>query len=100
MEYPEAPGITLKTLLDEGILPAGILLHPLTDSTIPGTLMADGSIRLQLGNSFKDFPSPSGAARAIGKRSLNGWLFWQVMEGQSLYNLAHYRKLYYARKEK
>jgi hypothetical protein len=66
-------GVSLKHLLDAGLLVAGTPLLPGQDDLdAVGELLKDG--RIKLGDEIYD--SPSGAANAARGLSTNGWNFW------------------------
>jgi hypothetical protein len=65
----------VDALISEGLLKVGqTLTGQGRFSDVHATVLPDGS--LQVGD--KIFESPSGAGRAVRKRSTNGWMFWQV----------------------
>lgn len=88
------PDITIKMLVDEGILKAGTKIYGLNNFS--GTLNDDGTIILTINDQVRTFPFPSGAARAVEKRSLNGWTYWKVMDEhtKTLKELTYYREKY------
>lgn len=88
------PSITLKMIIDSGILKSGIKVYSVTNEKNTGILNADGSITLEIKNEVRNFPFPSGAARAIENRSLNGWIYWTIKESNSYKELSYYRNLY------
>ncbi|MBG6111680.1 hypothetical protein IWX84_002567 [Flavobacterium sp. CG_9.10] len=94
MNYKEIPDITLKMILDIGILRIGTRVYAYTDNKITGTLDKEGAITLDLENETKIFPFPSGAARAITKTSVNGWKFWRVLENGHYNELSYYKEKY------
>lgn len=67
--------IGVDALISEGLLKVGQTLTGRGRfSDVQATVLPDGS--LQVGDRF--FESPSGAGRAVRKRSTNGWTFWDV----------------------
>lgn len=67
--------VGLDALVSEGLLKAGQTLTGRGSfSHVEATVLPDGT--LQVGD--KIYESPSGAARAVRKRSTNGWTFWEV----------------------
>jgi hypothetical protein len=64
------------------------------DKSIQGVINIDGSITLNIDKKEQTFPYPSGAARAITKTSVNGWIFWMIGEGDTLKDLTFYKKKY------
>ena len=67
--------IGLDALISEGLLKVGQTLTGRGRfKDAQATVLPDGS--LQVGD--KIYESPSGAGRAVRKRSTNGWMFWEV----------------------
>lgn len=69
-------GITLRDLIDDGLLPVGAVLVS-TNATWPaeGVVTPVGGVTVQ-GN---EYPSPSAAATAVKDGgAANGWDFWAV----------------------
>lgn len=85
--------VTLKMLLDSGILSAGLALV-CDNPNVSGILNGDGSITIWLDGKEKKFDFLSGAARFIEKRSLNGWLYWEVIIEGERRNLGDFRDQY------
>lgn len=94
MNYNELPDITLKMIIDSGLIKPGTKVFAAPDNDIIGTINEDGSISLTIENKQKVFPFPSGAARAIVKISVNGWLFWRIKESGQFKELSHFKKEY------
>lgn len=94
MNYNEIPDVTLKMILDIGILKIGTRVYASPDNKITGTLDKEGSITLNIENEIKIFPFPSGAARSITKTSVNGWKFWRVLENGNYNELSYYKEKY------
>lgn len=94
----DAPGTTIKMLVDEGILKAGSTVYGSLANNVSGILSEDGDISLVIDNKFRKFPFPSGAARAVEKRSLNGWIYWKIMDEDTntFKELKYYRDKYVA----
>ncbi|MFI6678708.1 DUF262 domain-containing protein [Kribbella sp. NPDC050470] len=70
--------IGLDALISEGLLKVGQALTGRGRfSDVQATVLPDGS--LQVGDRI--YESPSGAGRAVCKRSTNGWTFWEVDAG-------------------
>ena len=93
MNYREIPGITLKMIIDSGIIKPDTKVYATTNHQITGNINRDGSITLTFDHQLKTFPFPSGAARAIVKTSTNGWLFWKILDA------GHYKELSYFKNE-
>jgi len=70
--------ITLKMLLDEGIIEKGTVLYSDTNPTKTAKINSDGFIDLNIDGSQKLNPFPSGAARALVNLRVNGWKFWKI----------------------
>ena len=72
----DSSSLTVKDLLDAGLVEVGQELVPNRSGyedrratiTASGHLVVDG----------KTYESPSGAGKAVLKRSINGWWFWRV----------------------
>ncbi len=90
----EISSITLKMLLDTGILKAGTRLYAESDNSIVANLSPDGNIVLNINNEVIVKQSLSGAARAITGKSLNGWLFWSIDESGVMQTLSFFRSKY------
>lgn len=94
MKYNEVPDITLKMIIDSGLIKPDTKVYSSINPEIIGNINHDGSISFFIDNQQKIFPFPSGAARAIAKTSVNGWLFWKIMDSGQLKELSHYKKEY------
>ncbi len=92
MEYKELPDITLKMIIDSGLIKPGTKVYASVDPHITGTINQDGSISLLTGNKIKNFPFPSGAARSIVNSSVNGWIFWKIKDFNEFKDLSFYKK--------
>lgn len=90
--------ITLKMLLEEGIIEKGTVLYSDTKPTKTVKINSEGCIELNIDGSFKTFPFPSGAARAIVNLSVNGWKFWKININNELKEISELRQLYKKRK--
>src|SRR5690606_15132940 len=86
--------ITLKMLLDEGIIEKGTVLYSDTNPTKTAKINSDGFIDLNIDGSQKLYPFPSGAARALVNLSVNGWKFWKVKINDELKEISELRKIY------
>ena len=91
LKYISEPAVSLKTLIDVGLINSGVKVYSSLNGKISGTLNPNGSITLNIKGIIKDFPYPSGAARAIENRSLNGWIYWMIEENGIKYDLAYFR---------
>ena len=91
--------ITLKMLLDEGIIENGTILYSDTIPTKAGKINAVGYIELDIDGHHKIFPFPSGAARALVNLSVNGWKFWKININNELKEISELRQLYKVRKK-
>jgi hypothetical protein len=76
MAYEEIPDITLKMIINAGIIKNGTKVYSSPNNGIIGTLDKEGAITFKINNEIKTFPFPSGAGRAITKTSINGWKYW------------------------
>lgn len=87
------PGVTLKDLIQSGIIKSGTKLFSPTNNAI-GQIDDSGSITITINGKSQIFYSPSGAARAIEKKSINGWIYWQLIDSHSnsLENLSFFRE--------
>jgi len=85
--------VTLKMLLDSKILSPGLELT-CANPDVNGELNADGSITVFYHSQRKKFDYLSGAARFIEKKSLNGWLYWDVVHDGTRKNLGAFRDQY------
>lgn len=94
MKYKEVPDITLKMIIDSGLIKSDTKVYASSDNSIIGTINKDGSINLFIDNQEKIFPFPSGAARAIVKTSVNGWKFWRILEHGEYKELSSFKKEY------
>jgi len=94
MKYKETPDITLKMILAAGIIEAGTKVYARSCMDIEGLINSDGGIILKIGSGEVLYPYPSGAARAITKSSVNGWIFWMIKIGNKFQELRVIRDLY------
>ncbi|OCX54180.1 hypothetical protein BEL04_07910 [Mucilaginibacter sp. PPCGB 2223] len=94
MGYIEIADVTLQMIIDAGIILPGTSVYNSVDENIVGVLNEDGSITLDINGQLKNFPYPSGAARAIVNLSVNGWIFWKIKENNLFNTLKHYKDLY------
>lgn len=69
--------VTLKMLLDAGILSPGVELYCRVQE-VRAILNADGSITVHMNGKEKVWEYLSGAARYVAKISLNGWTYWSI----------------------
>ncbi|WP_300601966.1 hypothetical protein [Niabella sp.] len=90
----ERTAVTLKMILEKGILQANVKLTSMSNPEVEGVLNEDGSITVVANGKKKIFSFPSGAARYIERKSINGWIYWQIALKDVKYNLSHYRDLY------
>jgi hypothetical protein len=95
----EYTNITLKMLIDMGLIKPGTILYSSSKPMVTGEINDDGSITLDLNNQTLIFQSPSGAARAIRKSSVNGWTFWKIFIENEYKDLSILRKKYTENKE-
>lgn len=90
--------VVLKMLVDCGMLsPGAELLSDNPDAR--AILNSDGSIKVIFEGNEKLFSYPSGAARYVEKKSLNGWAYWFLLcNGEKRY-LSSFRDEYYRNKK-
>ncbi len=91
--------ITLKMLLDEGIVENGTVFYSDTKPVKIAKINSEGYIELNIDGSLKVFPFPSGAARALVNLSVNGWKFWKIKINNELKEISELRQLYKERKK-
>lgn len=90
--------ITIKMLLDEGIIENGTTLYSNTDPTKTAQINSEGFIKLNIEGIEKLYPFPSGAARALVNLSVNGWKFWKVKINNELMEISELREIYKQKK--
>ena len=95
MGFIEYTNITLKMILDSGLIEPDTLIYSSSQPEVKGKINSDGSITLLLDRQDKVFHSPSGAARAVVKLSVNGWTFWRFLINNEYKELSFLRELYY-----
>jgi len=81
-------------IIDSGILIAGTDVFAINNKKTRGKLNRDGSITVKINGEDIVCPYPSGAARTIEKKSLNGWIYWCILDSGSYNNLTYYRDIY------
>ncbi|MFI1745943.1 hypothetical protein [Thalassobellus sediminis] len=94
MKYRETPDITLKMIIEAGIIKIGTKVYSSPKNEIVGTLDKEGAITFEIDNVMKTFPFPSGAGRAITKTSINGWKFWRILDNGIYNELSYYKEKY------
>ena len=94
MGYIEIPDVTLEMIIEAGIIEPNTKVYNTINESVIGTLNRNGSISLNINGETKNFPYPSGAARAIVNLSVNGWVFWKIMENGVLNDLTVFKKRY------
>lgn len=94
MKYNEVPDITLKMIIDSGLIKPNTKVFASSNPEISGIINRDGSISLFVDNQQKNYPFPSGAARSIVSISVNGWIFWKIMDSGQLKELSYFKKEY------
>ncbi|WP_410879830.1 hypothetical protein [Myroides sp. DW712] len=94
MTYDEKPDITLKMIINAGIIKIGTKVYSSPNNEIIGTIDKEGAITLNLNNEMKTFAFPSGAGRAITKTSINGWKYWRILDEGIYKELSYYKKKY------
>jgi hypothetical protein len=91
--------ITLKMLLDDGIIEKGTVLYSETNPIKTAKINSDGFIDLNIDGTQKLYPFPSGAASALVNLSVNGWKFWKVKINNELKEISELRQIYKERKK-
>jgi len=94
MAYKEIPDITLKMIINAGIIRIGTKVYSSPNNEVIGTLDKEGAITFEIDNKMKTFPFPSGAGRAITKTSINGWKYWRILENGIYNELSYYKEKY------
>lgn len=98
MNYIEIPDFTLQMLIEAGVIKANTKVYA-KDNNVSGIINLDGSITLEVNGKTQNFPYPSGAARAIVQKSVNGWIFWRIKESGDFKTLSEIKKEYLQNKE-
>lgn len=91
--------ITLKMLLEEGIIEKGTILYSDTNPATTAKINSDGFIDLSINGNQKLYPFPSGAARALVNLSVNGWKFWKIEINNEMKEISELRQIYKERKK-
>ncbi len=92
MTYKEVPDITLKMIINAGIIKSGTKVYSSPNNEIIGTLDKEGAITFEIDNEIKTFPFPSGAGRAITKTSINVWKYWRILDNGVYNDLSYYKE--------
>lgn len=82
------PDLTLKMIIESGFIKPDTKVYASIDHKIVGNLNKDGSISIIVNNGLKTFPFPSGAAREFVNVSVNGWIFWEILDSGEYKSLA------------
>jgi len=90
----ELTEVTLKMIIDSGLLKPNTIIYSDSNPLVNGKLTNEGSIVLTIDNITKTYFYPSGAARFVVKVSVNGWIFWKVKVGNEMKQLSYFRELY------
>lgn len=92
-------GVSLKDLLDAGLLTSGqALVGTRNGVTCAAVVTSDGQVELDDGRR-EESPSTAGAA-ALGTRACNGWHFWQTASPHGLVRLTRVRDEYLERQRR
>lgn len=92
MSFIDFTSITLKMLIDSHILKPGQVIYPMKGKMkVEGVLNEDGTISMTINTKIRHFLSPSGAAKAVENKSVNGWIYWGVKENNALVELSTFR---------
>jgi hypothetical protein len=94
MGFIEITNITLKMIVDSGLIKPNTTIYSLSQPQVTGKINSDGSITLIIDNQNKVFISPSGAAREVVKLSVNGWTFWKIFIDNEYKELSVLREKY------
>lgn len=73
-------GISLKMLIEAGILHEGQEIYPLNGKPVVGIIQANGKVEVTLNSQKKSYLSLSGAARGVEDLSINGWNYWYTKQ--------------------
>jgi hypothetical protein len=95
----EKTSISLKMLLEVGLIQPGQEVS-CGNQECSGSINSDGSLRIIFKGNEKNFPYLSGAARYVEKRSINGWLYWFVVENGQITTFDDLRQQYLVRQER
>lgn len=87
----ELTEITLKMIVDSGILKPETTIYSSTKQPVSGKINNDGSITVSFNKKYK---SLSGAAKSITGSNINGWRFWQVRVNDEFKELTFFREEY------
>lgn len=90
----EITEITLKMIVDAGIISAETILYSDTTPVKTAKINSDGLIEINIDGNRKLFPYPSGAARSIVNLNVNGWKFWRVKINYQLKEISELRTIY------
>ena len=76
----------ISDLIEQGLLPAGTVLEwkRRGGNNFAAEVLANGSIKTSDGRVHK---SPSGAARSLVSRPVDGWAVWRTKSGETLSEL-------------
>lgn len=84
--------ITQKDLLDENIIPAGLMIYKtFRGKYYTAIIRGDGIIEVVLNNKTHEFRSLSTAAEYITKGSINGWDWWLTDFEKAERPMSYYR---------
>jgi hypothetical protein len=76
-------GVAIGDLVESGVLQLNDTLHAhYQDTDYVATLKAGTDENVVIALSGKDFSTPTGAAKNIMKREVNGWVFWNAKNAQ------------------
>ncbi|TBO42253.1 restriction system modified-DNA reader domain-containing protein [Pedobacter kyonggii] len=94
MSNIELTEVTLKMILDAGILKPGTRLFASTHPNVNALLTGDGKINIDFDGQIRTFDFLSGAARSLTNLSLNGWKFWSVEIDNEWKEVSYLRELF------
>lgn len=81
-------------IIDVGLIKPNTKVYASTTNDINGIINKDDSLSLRINDKEINFPYPSGAARAITKTSVNGWIFWRILDNGEYKELKSYKDKY------
>ena len=99
MAYKEIPDITLKMIINAGIIKIGTKVYSSPNNEIIGTLDKEGAITFEIDNEMKTFPfsTPIRNYKIINGLHLPtyGEAIWNYPEGDFMYGKFHLKSVEY-----
>lgn len=93
MEKLNVSEVTIKMLLDSGLVNPGDMIVSDTSPAVTAVINAKGEIEFDVNGAKKVFAYPSGAARAVVNLSVNGWKFWKIKKEENYIELSALRNV-------